>query len=156
MEQKITLYQAIKNVLNKTFNETDNDDICIISRQEIIIKLYQDYNYYDEISSDKEGYPEGCYFYAVSSLDTIRNLLEKVGFLDKIYYQDKTTNKRKIKLGYYRIGKEIPKDLSQSNLRKIYTSFQNKLREFFEKHNRQPNDIDYMKLQKENYREFYG
>lgn len=117
-EPNISLYQAFKDVINNYLNETDVDDVSIITRQEIINLLFEDYNYYERPLA-RYGYPEGAYLYSVSTLDNIRNMLEKIGFLGKVWYYDKN-NIRKIKLGHYHIIKEIPENLSYPKLRKIY------------------------------------
>lgn len=116
---EVSLYQAVKNILNTAIDETDSDSITIITRQEVINQLFEDYNYYERPLA-RYSYPTGAYLYSLATLDNIRNMLEKVGYLDKVYYRDKKTNQRKIKLGTYKINNYIPDELSYNQLRKKY------------------------------------
>ena len=90
--QKITLYQAIINIFNEYFlNKVD-----IITRQELIKELRMKYDYFERVPawSNWERHV-GANLYSLASMDSVRNMLEKLGFLGKVYY----TNTYKIKKG---------------------------------------------------------
>ena len=149
-KQKITLYQAIVEILNKKLDYK----VDIITRQEIIKELRMKYDFFDRQPcwSNWER-TVGCRLYSVSTLDTIRNMLEKVGFLDKVYKTN--TNGSKIQYGWFYIKKQIPSDLTYNKLRKMYNNFQQKLKDYFTEHEKQPDEAIYFVLQTKNFLEFY-
>lgn len=149
--QKITLYQAIINI----FNEYFLNKVEIITRKEIIEELRMKYDFFERQPcwSNWEK-PVGCKLYSLATMDSIRNILEKLGFLDKIYYTE--TNGKKPKQGWFYIKKQIPKDLTYNKLRKMYNNFQQKLKNYFTEHGKQPDDATYYVLQTKNFLEFYG
>lgn len=151
-DKKITsLYQAVVSIINDYYC----NDVKIISRKELIRHLRIQYDYFERMPcwSNWEK-PVGCTLYSLATLDGIRNMLEKVGFLDKVYIPN--TNQQKIKFGWYHIKKEISTDLTYNKLRLIYNNFQNKLKQYFEEHNLQPDKLTYCRLQIKNFFEFYG
>lgn len=147
---KVTLYQAVVSIINQHFT----NKVEIITRQEIILQLRMQYDYFERMPvwSNWEK-SVGCTLYSLATLDCIRNILEKVGFLDKVYITN--TDQQKIKYGWYHIKKEIPSDLTYNKLRKIYENFQNKLKDYFEEHSSQPDNATYYVLQTKNFFEFY-
>ncbi len=108
-----TIYQIIKEFINEKYIDTDTQSV-IITRQELMRAIEATGEYilliepYRKISKVK--------IFSESTVDTIRNQLEKCGYLSKCY--DQTTGK--LILGKYKIEKQIPEDLSGSELRKHY------------------------------------
>ena len=164
-KQKITLYQAIINIFNKHFE----NKVEIITRHELIIQLRMKYDYFERQPIwANVGYPVGCTLYSLATMDNIRNMLEKVGFLDKVYDNSKQSinnptfcpvwikNHSKIKPGYFYIKKEIPTNLSYNKLRIMYNNFQQKLKDYFTEHGKQPDNATYFVLQTKNFLEIYG
>lgn len=151
--QKITLYQAIISI----FNEHFENKIEIITRHELIIQLRMKYDFFERQPIwANVGYPVGCTKYSLSTMDNIRNMLEKVGFLAKVYYYPHQQSESKTKQGWFHIKKQIPSDLTYNKLRNMYNNFQQKLKDYFTENDKQPDDVIYFVLQTKNFLEFYG
>ena len=73
----------------------------VITRQEII----------QYINKETNMYPYGCNYYSPNTVDYIRNLSEKVGYLDKTRCA-----------GVYVVNKHFPSGYTVSQLRKDYDS----------------------------------
>lgn len=100
MEAKKTVWSLFRDYVNsKSIGE-------VITRQDILIHI-------DRGLSNNAGLNElhtrGCKNFSEATLDTARNMSEKVGYLDK-------TNKT----GIYRVVKHFAADYTVSQLRKDY------------------------------------
>ncbi len=148
IKPKITLYQAVIKILNQKLDYK----VDIITRQELIKKLFDKYKFYGNTKWWKhETYDKEVTNYSLSTMDSIRNMLEKVGFLDKVYHIN--TNDKKPKQGWFYLKKKIPSNLTYNKLRLMYNNFQQKLKDYFTEYGRQPDEVDkyilQMKVQKE-------
>ena len=127
---KKTLYQSIKEIINKQYLDSTINNSKIITRKELINMLMSDeYKFYPNqhcyAAYNYIGKPIRCKdfnIFSLNTLDNIRNMFEKSGYLSKCYVPN--TNQQKIILGYYSINKLISDNLSYNQLRKEYNQLQ--------------------------------
>lgn len=125
----VTLYQAIKNIFNDVWLYNREQ---LITRKELISKLKDEYQFDSDILSN-DNYQK----YSLATMDNIRNMFEKLGYIDKVYYKDSCNNK--ICYGIYYIKNPIPDKLSYNQLRKLYCALNDEIKQITKKTGNYPN-----------------
>lgn len=126
----VTLYQAIKNIFNDVWLYNREQ---LITRKELISKLKDGYQFSSDILSN-DSYQK----YSLATMDNIRNMLEKLGYIDKVYYKDYCNN-YKIRYGIFSINNPISDKLSYNQLRKLYCALNDEIKQITKKTGNYPN-----------------
>lgn len=135
----VTLYQAIKNIFNDVWLYNREQ---LITRKELISKLKDEYQFSSDILSN-DNYQK----YSLATMDNIRNMFEKLGYIDKTYYKD-FCNNYKIKYGIFSINNPIPDKLSYNQLRKLYCALNDEIKQITKKTGNYPNITTIYKIKR--------